>query len=118
MVANLRQEHQSSAVWAMVAYRSQGGSRNYLHISVPATQLQPGNALPVSFSLRNSDAGSQGQIHYFTYLVRGSISVCAAGEEEVTGGWQSGLLGSSPRTGRGVESRTPGFPSWLYVILC
>ncbi|CAM4681622.1 complement C3 [Caretta caretta] len=81
VVANLRQEHQSSAVWAMVAYRSQGGSRNYLHISVPATQLQPGNALPVSFSLRNSDAGIQGQIHYFTYLILNKGKIIQAGRQ-------------------------------------
>ncbi|TFJ97049.1 putative ribonuclease ZC3H12D [Platysternon megacephalum] len=81
VVANLQQEHQSSAVWAMVAYGSQGGSRNYLHISVPATQLQPGNALPVSFSLRNSNADVQRQIHYFTYLILNKGKIIRAGRQ-------------------------------------
>uniref|UniRef100_A0A674K6J9 NTR domain-containing protein n=1 Tax=Terrapene triunguis TaxID=2587831 RepID=A0A674K6J9_9SAUR len=81
VVANLRQEHQSSAVWAAVAYGSQGGSRNYLHISVPATQLQPGNALPVSFSLRNSNADVQRQIHYFTYLILNKGKIIRAGRQ-------------------------------------
>ncbi|KAH1176285.1 hypothetical protein KIL84_021019 [Mauremys mutica] len=81
VVANLRQEHQSSAVWAMVAYGSQWGSRNYLHISVPATQLQPGNALPVSFSLRNSNADVQRQIHYFTYLILNKGKIIRAGRQ-------------------------------------
>uniref|UniRef100_A0A8C0HFW7 Anaphylatoxin-like domain-containing protein n=1 Tax=Chelonoidis abingdonii TaxID=106734 RepID=A0A8C0HFW7_CHEAB len=71
----------SSAVWAMVAYGSQGGSRNYLHISVPATQLQPGNALPVSFSLRNSNADVQRQIHYFTYLILNKGKIVRAGRQ-------------------------------------
>uniref|UniRef100_A0A674K9P1 NTR domain-containing protein n=1 Tax=Terrapene triunguis TaxID=2587831 RepID=A0A674K9P1_9SAUR len=74
-------EHQSSAVWAAVAYGSQGGSRNYLHISVPATQLQPGNALPVSFSLRNSNADVQRQIHYFTYLILNKGKIIRAGRQ-------------------------------------
>uniref|UniRef100_A0A8C4Y6V0 Anaphylatoxin-like domain-containing protein n=1 Tax=Gopherus evgoodei TaxID=1825980 RepID=A0A8C4Y6V0_9SAUR len=81
VVANLRQEHQSSAVWAMVAYGSQGGSRNYLHISVPATQLQPGNILPVSFSLWNSNADVQRQIHYFTYLILNKGKIVRAGRQ-------------------------------------
>uniref|UniRef100_A0A8C3I555 Uncharacterized protein n=1 Tax=Chrysemys picta bellii TaxID=8478 RepID=A0A8C3I555_CHRPI len=71
----------SSAVWAAVAYGSQGGSRNYLHISVPATQLQPGNALPVSFSLRNSNADVQRQIHYFTYLILNKGKIIRAGRQ-------------------------------------
>uniref|UniRef100_A0A674K2W8 NTR domain-containing protein n=1 Tax=Terrapene triunguis TaxID=2587831 RepID=A0A674K2W8_9SAUR len=79
-VGSLR-EHQSSAVWAAVAYGSQGGSRNYLHISVPATQLQPGNALPVSFSLRNSNADVQRQIHYFTYLILNKGKIIRAGRQ-------------------------------------
>uniref|UniRef100_A0A8C8SX26 Uncharacterized protein n=1 Tax=Pelusios castaneus TaxID=367368 RepID=A0A8C8SX26_9SAUR len=81
VVANLRQEHQSSAVLALVAYKTQGGSRNYLHISVPAAQLQPGNALPVSFSLGNSNADVQKQIHYFTYLILNKGKIIRAGRQ-------------------------------------
>ncbi|XP_067416523.1 complement C3-like isoform X2 [Emydura macquarii macquarii] len=81
VVANLRQEHQCSAVLALVAYRSQGGSRNYLHISVPAAQLQPGHVLPLSFSLGNVNADVQKQIHYFTYLILNKGNIVRVGRQ-------------------------------------
>uniref|UniRef100_A0A8C8STP1 Uncharacterized protein n=1 Tax=Pelusios castaneus TaxID=367368 RepID=A0A8C8STP1_9SAUR len=76
-----RGSFRASAVLALVAYKTQGGSRNYLHISVPAAQLQPGNALPVSFSLGNSNADVQKQIHYFTYLILNKGKIIRAGRQ-------------------------------------
>ncbi|XP_075758404.1 A.superbus venom factor 1 [Pelodiscus sinensis] len=81
VVPNLRQEHQSAAVFALTAYGAQGGSGNYLHMAVSTAQLQPGHALPVSFSLRSGNAEVQKQIRYFTYLILNKGKIIRAGRQ-------------------------------------
>ncbi|KAG7491361.1 hypothetical protein MATL_G00002880 [Megalops atlanticus] len=49
-------------------YKTKGGSKNYLYISIPAAQLETGDNLRISFNLRNSP-GDQDKIQHLTYLV-------------------------------------------------
>ncbi|XP_059575040.1 venom factor-like [Alligator mississippiensis] len=73
---------QSFAVWSMDAYRTQGDSGNYLHISVSATVLKPEDTLTVNFNLRNSNDGVKDQIQYFTYLVLNKGKIIQAGRQD------------------------------------
>lgn len=84
----------------MDAYRTQGDSGNYLHISVSATVLKPEDTLTVNFNLRNSIDGVKDQIQYFTYLVRGSISVCEAGQRKIEGAGSQVSWVQSPALGK------------------
>ncbi|XP_054982328.1 complement C3-like [Sorex araneus] len=49
-------------------YKTQGNSNNYLHLSVPRLELQPGEMINVNFHVR-TDPGLENRIKYFTYLV-------------------------------------------------
>lgn len=51
------------------AYQSQAQSKNYLHLAVTASELKPGDNLPVNFHLKSDKPAVLNQIHYFTYIV-------------------------------------------------
>ncbi|XP_072105923.1 venom factor-like isoform X1 [Mobula birostris] len=59
----------ASASITAKAYMTKDGSANYLHISIPKTDLSPGEDLLVNLHPRNDNLQVQDQIKYFTYLL-------------------------------------------------
>lgn len=51
-------------------YTTMYNSNNYLHLSMPRTELKPGETINVNFHLR-SDPNQEAKIRYYTYLVGG-----------------------------------------------
>uniref|UniRef100_A0A8C3I3A3 Complement C3 n=1 Tax=Chrysemys picta bellii TaxID=8478 RepID=A0A8C3I3A3_CHRPI len=66
---NLPANRQASKSMVAEAYQSQGGSQNYLHLAVTASDLKPGDNLPVNFHLKSNNPAVLNQIKYFTYIV-------------------------------------------------
>ncbi|NWS78397.1 VCO31 factor, partial [Crotophaga sulcirostris] len=68
-------ERQASRQMTAEAYRSQGGSGNFLHLAVGATELQPGDNLAVNFHLKTANNVVRDAVRHFTYLImsRGRI---------------------------------------------
>uniref|UniRef100_A0A8C5F2S9 Complement C3 n=1 Tax=Gopherus evgoodei TaxID=1825980 RepID=A0A8C5F2S9_9SAUR len=66
---NLPANRQASKSMVAEAYQSQGGSQNYLHLAVTASELKPGDNLPVNFHLKSNNPAVLNQIQYFTYIV-------------------------------------------------
>lgn len=62
-------ERQASRQMTAEAYRSQAGSGNFLHLAVPAMELQPGDNLAVNFHLKTSNNNVRNSVPFFTYLV-------------------------------------------------
>ncbi|XP_069783449.1 complement C3-like isoform X2 [Narcine bancroftii] len=62
---NVARNQQASANMIAEPYTTQGGSRNYLHISVQ----KEGSDLLVHLNLRNDNKNIQEQIKYFTYML-------------------------------------------------
>ncbi|OXB53027.1 hypothetical protein ASZ78_002666 [Callipepla squamata] len=50
-------------------YQSQGNSGNYLHLAVGASQVQPGDNLPINFHLKSNSEDVRRSVSYFTYLI-------------------------------------------------
>ncbi|XP_036383959.1 complement C3-like [Megalops cyprinoides] len=67
-VSGMPQERQAEKDMTALPYKTQGGSKNYLYISVPATELETGDNLRIGLNLRNSP-GDQDKIQHFTYLI-------------------------------------------------
>uniref|UniRef100_A0A8D0GR95 Complement C3 n=1 Tax=Sphenodon punctatus TaxID=8508 RepID=A0A8D0GR95_SPHPU len=67
--ANLPPNRQATASMVARAYQTQGGSGNYLHLAVTATELKPGDNLPVNFNIKSNNAVVLNQIQYFTYII-------------------------------------------------
>ncbi|XP_060040075.1 LOW QUALITY PROTEIN: complement C3-like [Erinaceus europaeus] len=61
-------------------YSTQGNSNNYLHLSVPRVELQPGETLNVNFHLR-TDAGLESRIRYYTYMVMSKGKLLKVGRQ-------------------------------------
>ncbi|XP_059848367.1 complement C3-like [Hypanus sabinus] len=72
---------QASAWITAEPYRTQHGSINYLHISIPTTDLSPGEDLLVSLYPRNDNPQVQEQIKYFTYLLINKGKIVKFGRE-------------------------------------
>ncbi|XP_038627707.1 complement C3-like [Tachyglossus aculeatus] len=72
---------QDSAFWKVLAYQPQGSSKNYLHLSVPSGQAQPGKPLKVNFHLQSNNADVQRSVDYFTYLVVNKGRIVKAGRQ-------------------------------------
>lgn len=68
-------ERQASRQMTAEAYRSQASSGNFLHLAVGATELQPGDNLPVNFHLKSSTNAVRDSVRYFTYLVS-ALGLC------------------------------------------
>ncbi|XP_037361109.1 complement C3 [Talpa occidentalis] len=61
-------------------YTTLGNSNNYLHLSVPRTELKPGETLNVNFHLR-TDPGLDAKIQYYTYLILNKGKLLKAGRQ-------------------------------------
>ncbi|XP_069915610.1 complement C3 alpha chain [Oryctolagus cuniculus] len=71
---------QASRTMQAQAYSTLHNSNNYLHLSVPRTELKPGESLHVNFHLR-TDRGLDAQIHYYTYLIMNKGRLLRAGRQ-------------------------------------
>ncbi|XP_043940642.1 venom factor-like [Protopterus annectens] len=76
----LPQHRQATATMTAQPYRPQGGSNNYLHISVAATEVTPGENININFNLKN-DAGIQDKIKYFTYVIMSKGKIVKVGRQ-------------------------------------
>uniref|UniRef100_A0A670KIN8 Complement C3 n=1 Tax=Podarcis muralis TaxID=64176 RepID=A0A670KIN8_PODMU len=64
----LLNERQATKTMIATAYQTQGGSGNYLHLAVTATELKAGDNLPINFNLKSNNQEVLDQIQYFTYM--------------------------------------------------
>uniref|UniRef100_A0A670KLM7 Complement C3 n=1 Tax=Podarcis muralis TaxID=64176 RepID=A0A670KLM7_PODMU len=65
----LLNERQATKTMIATAYQTQGGSGNYLHLAVTATELKAGDNLPINFNLKSNNQEVLDQIQYFTYMI-------------------------------------------------
>ncbi|XP_014749464.1 PREDICTED: complement C3, partial [Sturnus vulgaris] len=79
--AGLPRERQASRQMTAQAYRSQGGSGNFLHLAVAATELQPGDNLAVNFHLKTSSNDVRNSVPFFTYLIMSKGRIVRAGRQ-------------------------------------
>ncbi|KAM7028218.1 complement C3 [Acridotheres tristis] len=79
--AGLPRERQASRQMTAQAYRSQGGSGNFLHLAVAATELQPGDNLAVNFHLKTSNNNVRNSVPFFTYLIMSKGRILRAGRQ-------------------------------------
>ncbi|XP_039370155.1 venom factor-like [Mauremys reevesii] len=73
-----RQAHKSMVA---EAYKTQGGSQNYLHLAVASTELKPGGNLLVNFHLKTSSQSIENTNMYFTYLILNKGKIIRAGRQ-------------------------------------
>lgn len=85
--ADLPPDRQAKQKMTAEAYKSQGNSGNFLHLAVGASEVQPGDNLPVNFHLKSNNDGVRKSVSYFTYLV-GTAGFCHP-SDPVPGLWVS-----------------------------
>ncbi|XP_050781017.1 A.superbus venom factor 1-like [Gopherus flavomarginatus] len=78
---NLPANRQASKSMVAEAYQSQGGSQNYLHLAVTASELKPGDNLPVNFHLKSNNPAVLNQIQYFTYIILNKGKIFRVGRQ-------------------------------------
>lgn len=62
-------------------YTPQGNSNNYLHLSVPRSELRPGEVINVNFHVR-MDPGLDAKIKYYTYLIMSKGKLLKVGRQQ------------------------------------
>uniref|UniRef100_A0A670KPJ2 Uncharacterized protein n=1 Tax=Podarcis muralis TaxID=64176 RepID=A0A670KPJ2_PODMU len=65
----LLNERQATKTMIATAYQTQGGSGNFLHLAVTATELKAGDNLPINFNVKSNNQQVLNQIQYFTYMI-------------------------------------------------
>ncbi|KAH1175925.1 hypothetical protein KIL84_020659 [Mauremys mutica] len=78
---NLPANCQASKSMVAEAYQSQGGSQNYLHLAVTASELKPGDNLSVNFHLKSNNPAVLNQIQYFTYIILNKGKIIHVGRQ-------------------------------------
>ncbi|KAG6924721.1 hypothetical protein G0U57_016637, partial [Chelydra serpentina] len=78
---NLPANRQASKSMVAEAYQSQGGSQNYLHLAVTASELKPGDNLLVNFHLKTNNPAVLNQIQYFTYIILNKGTIIHVGRQ-------------------------------------
>ncbi|XP_054418212.1 complement C3 [Pteronotus mesoamericanus] len=81
MKEGLPRERQATNKMQALPYTTMGNSNNYLHLSVPRVELQPGDTLNVNFHLR-MDPGQDAKIRYYTYLIMNKGKLLRVGRQE------------------------------------
>ncbi|XP_078506413.1 complement C3-like [Lissotriton helveticus] len=94
---NLPEDRQASVSMVANAYKGHGIFKNYLHISIPQTEVIPGRNLQVTFYIRNENMDMQNQIQHFTYLVLNKGKIVKVGRQERLSG-QTAISMSLPIT--------------------
>ncbi|XP_033367610.1 complement C3-like, partial [Parus major] len=79
--AGLPPQRQASRQMTALAYRSQAGSGNFLHLAVAGTELQPGDNLAVNFHLKTNDNNVRNSVPFFTFLVMSKGRILRAGRQ-------------------------------------
>ncbi|XP_032025330.1 complement C3 [Hylobates moloch] len=76
----LSEAEQATRTMQAQPYSTVGNSNNYLHLSVPRTELRPGETLNVNFLLR-IDRAHEAKIRYYTYLIMNKGKLLKAGRQ-------------------------------------
>ncbi|XP_053574214.1 complement C3 [Bombina bombina] len=76
----LTENYQASATMTAKPYRPLGG--NYLHIGITASEVKPGENVPVNFNIRNNDQTVQKNIQSFTYLILNKGRIMSVGRQQ------------------------------------
>ncbi|XP_058513897.1 complement C3-like [Ochotona princeps] len=71
---------QATNTMQALPYTTLYNSNNYLHLSLPRTELKPGEPLHVHFHLR-TDPGQDAKIRYYTYLIMNKGRLLKAGRQ-------------------------------------
>ncbi|XP_078242739.1 A.superbus venom factor 1 isoform X2 [Pogona vitticeps] len=77
----LPRERQATKSMVARAYQTQGGSGNYLHLAVSATELKAGNNLHIHFNLRSNNQQVVNGVTYFTYMILTKGKILRAGRQ-------------------------------------
>nr|XP_020647238.1 A.superbus venom factor 1-like [Pogona vitticeps] len=77
----LPRERQATKSMVARAYQTQGGSGNYLHLAVSATELKAGDNLPINFNLRSNNQQVLNKNMYFTYIILTKGKILMAGRQ-------------------------------------
>ncbi|XP_041091594.1 complement C3-like [Polyodon spathula] len=80
-VAALPAHRQAREQMNALPYKTQYGTDNYLHIGIQASELVPGENLPINLNIRNDNPGTQEQIKYFSYLIINKGKLLKAGRQ-------------------------------------
>ncbi|XP_070272058.1 complement C3-like [Myotis yumanensis] len=80
MKEGLPEGRQASNQMQALPYSTMYNSNNYLHLSVPATELKPGDSLNVNFNVQ-LDAGQDANVRYFTYLIMNKGKLLKVGRQ-------------------------------------
>ncbi|XP_039628328.1 complement C3-like [Polypterus senegalus] len=80
-VPGLNPEQQAKSTMEAQPYTTQRGSRNYLHIDIQATELNPGTNLKINLHIQTNDQATQEQIKYFSYMIMNKGSLVRAGRQ-------------------------------------
>ncbi|PKU30102.1 complement c3 [Limosa lapponica baueri] len=96
-------DRQASRHMVAEAYRSQSDSGNLLHLAVGATELQPGDNLPVNFHLKSNNNAVRNSVPYFTYLIMSKGRIVHVGRQRHEAG-QSLVTMSLPVTAQLIPS--------------
>ncbi|XP_039766219.1 complement C3 [Ornithorhynchus anatinus] len=81
VVANLPESRQASNQMVALPYLTQEGSQNYLHLSVPSSEVLPGENLNINFNIKTDGPNVQNQIRYFTYMILNKGKILKAGRQ-------------------------------------
>uniref|UniRef100_A0A8B9TC73 Complement C3 n=1 Tax=Anas platyrhynchos TaxID=8839 RepID=A0A8B9TC73_ANAPL len=102
-LGDLPPDRQAKQKMTAEAYKSQGNSGNFLHLAVGASEVQPGDNLPVNFHLKSNNDGVRKSVSYFTYLILNKGHIVHAGRQPRDGD-QSLVTMSLPVTANLIPS--------------
>ncbi|XP_023572801.1 complement C3 isoform X2 [Octodon degus] len=71
---------QATNTMQALPYTTMHNSNNYLHLSMPRSELKPGDAVNVNFHLR-ADPSQEAKIRYYTYLIMNKGKLLRAGRQ-------------------------------------
>uniref|UniRef100_A0A8C4T3I7 Complement C3-like n=1 Tax=Erpetoichthys calabaricus TaxID=27687 RepID=A0A8C4T3I7_ERPCA len=80
-VPALTSEQQAKSTMEAQPYTTQKGSRNYLHIDIQATELNPGTNLKINLHIQTNDQATLEQIKYFSYMIMNKGSLVRVGRQ-------------------------------------
>ncbi|KAM4676613.1 complement C3-like [Discoglossus pictus] len=75
-------DRQASATMTASPYKPLSSSGNYLHIGITASQLKPGENVPVNFNILNINQNFGNQIKHFTYMILNKGRIMTVGRQE------------------------------------
>nr|XP_060619581.1 A.superbus venom factor 1-like [Anolis sagrei ordinatus] len=84
--AGLPNERQANKTMVATAYQTQGSDRNYLHLSVSASDLKAGDNLLVNFNIKSNNPNILKEISYFTYIILSKGKIVKVGRQPRSAG--------------------------------